>query len=101
MRFSDAINECMNGKRITREDWNGKGMYVWYVKPHRIPTADYRIRGGPDDPTPAEIERGYVDIAGHFDMMNAQGLRIIGWLASQTDLASDKWLVMPERGGTR
>ena len=84
----------MQGKKISREDWNGKGMYVYFVPAHTIPIEQYRCRGTPEDPTPKEIEQGYVSISNHFDMMNAQGLRIIGWLASQTDMASDKWYVV-------
>ncbi len=94
MRFGEALEECIKGKRITRRDWNGKGMYVWFVLPHDIPISDYRCRGGPDDPTDRERQQGAVHIAGHFDMMNAQGIRIIGWVASQTDMASDQWDVI-------
>ena len=99
MRFSNALVECMDGKKITRLDWNGRNMYVYFVKPHRIPVKDWR---GDIPLTDSERLRGYVEIAGHFDMMNAQGLRIIGWLASQTDMASDKWIVLddsPHKGG--
>ena len=94
MRFSEALEQCINGKRITRRDWNGKGMYIWFVPPHDIPTLEWRRRGTPDDPTDSELAQGFVRIAGHFDMMNAQGIRIIGWLASQTDMASDQWEVL-------
>lgn len=94
MSFSKALELCMQGKKISREDWNGKGMYVYFVPAHTIPIEQYRCRGTPEDPTPKEIEQGYVNISNHFDMMNAQGLRIIGWLASQTDMASDKWYVV-------
>lgn len=94
MKFSEALEECINGKKITRKDWNGKGMYIWFVPPHHIPIGLYRRHGTPDDPTPFEEEKGYVDIAGHFDMMNAQGIRIIGWLASQTDMSSAQWEVI-------
>ena len=94
MKFSEAIERCINGARITRRDWNGKGMYIWFVPPHDIPISDYRCRGGTDDPTDRERLNGVVRIAGHFDMMNAQDIRIIGWLASQTDMSSDQWEVL-------
>ena len=94
MYYYEALKECLNGKRITRRDWNGKGMYIWFVPPHDIPISEYRCRGGPDDPTDRERLQGAVHIAGHFDMMNAQGIRIIGWVASQTDMASDQWEIL-------
>ena len=93
MKFSDALEECIKGKCISRTDWNGKNQYVYYVKPHKVPVNEWV---GDVPLTDHERLVGYVDIQGHFDMVNAQGLRIIGWLASQTDMASDKWIIVGE-----
>lgn len=89
MKFSEAIEQCMKGKRITRKDWNGKGMYVYYTPGHLVSVDDWtgEISG-------IELLRGTVCVAGHFDMYNAQHVRIIGWLASQTDMSSDQWEVI-------
>ena len=90
MRFSEALDKCIQyGSKITRTDWNGKGMYIYYTKGRKIPVD----RWVGDEPTDEEKQRGYVEIAGHFDMKNAQGIRIIGWLASETDMASDNWII--------
>lgn len=94
MSFSEALNECINGKRITREDWNGKGMFVYYTPGHKVKIEDWFNRADGGYPTEEEKKRGYIELAGHFDMYNAQGLRIIGWLASQTDMASNNWYVV-------
>lgn len=94
MKFSDALDLCMKGKRITRSDWNGRGMFVYYIPPHAVKIEDWENRTGNTPLTEKEIGEGWVRIAGHFDMFNAQGIRIIGWLASQTDLSSDKWEVI-------
>ena len=94
MNFYEALKECLNGKRITREDWNGKGMYVYYTPGRKVKTKDWINRANGGYATKDELERGYIELAGHFDMMNAQRIRIIGWLASQTDMASDKWMVL-------
>ena len=98
MKFSEALEYCMAGARITREDWNGKNMYVWFVPPKTIAIENWHSDPNvPNEPTPEEEKNGYVSLAGHFDMMNAQGMRIIGWLASQTDMASDQWeIYVPE-----
>lgn len=39
MDFSDALRQVKAGKRIAREGWNGKGMFVVYQKayPQGIP----------------------------------------------------------------
>ena len=88
MKFSEALEMCINdGAKITRTDWNGKEQYVYYVSGRDVPIANWKG----DEPTKEEKKRGFVTIAGHFDMRNAQGIRIIGWLATQTDMASDKW----------
>ena len=92
MKFYEALKECTeNGKKITREDWNGKGMYVYYTPGKRIDVSAWM---GCDDLTDSERLRGYVELAGHFDMYNAQGIRIIGWAITQTDAASDQWGVL-------
>ncbi len=31
MNFSDALNLAVSGKRIAREGWNGKGLWVSYI----------------------------------------------------------------------
>lgn len=89
--FSEALNLCINGKKISRRDWNGKGMFVYYVPAHTVKLEDWK---GDIPLTDKEKECGEVSLAGHFDMYNAQGLRIIGWLASQTDMASNNWYVV-------
>lgn len=94
MKFSEALEKCMAGARITRRDWNGKGMFVYYIPPHDVRIEDWENRSGNTPLTDKEKEIGCVRIAGHFDMYNAQNIRIIGWLASQTDMSSDEWEVI-------
>ena len=92
MKFYEALKECIeNGKRITRSDWNGKGQYVYYTKGRKIDVSAWM---GSDDLTDTERLRGFVCLKGHFDLMNAQGERIPGWVATQTDLASDNWIIL-------
>lgn len=86
MKFSEALEECMEGKKIRNMDWNGTSAYVYYVKPHKVPIGKW-VPGASD----AEKERGYVEVLGHFDMLTASGKRLIGWLASQADMQSDQW----------
>ena len=94
MKFSEALEKCIAGARITRRDWNGKGMFVYYIPPHEVRIEDWENRSGNTPLTDKEKEVGCVRIAGHFDMYNAQNIRIIGWLASQTDMSSDEWEVI-------
>lgn len=41
MKFAEAIERCINGARITRRDWNGKGMFVYYTPGRRIPSKEW------------------------------------------------------------
>ena len=94
MHYYEALKECLNGKKITRKDWNGKNMYIYYTPGRRVKVEDWFNRANGGYPTKEEIERGYIILKGHFDMYNAQAERITGWLASQTDMASDQWEVL-------
>lgn len=97
MRFGEAIEQARKGKRIAREGWNGRGMYVYMTEGRTIPTDTWVARLPSQEITEAEKERGHIIVGDHLDMMSAQGVRIIGWLASQTDMLADDWYALEER----
>lgn len=37
MDFGDAIRALKDGKRVAREGWNGKGMFIYYVPANSYP----------------------------------------------------------------
>ena len=96
MRFGEALAHAGMGKKIARHGWNGKGMYVYLTEGRGIPTDEWVARLPSQEITEAEKKMGYVIIKPHLDMMNAQGERIIGWSASQTDMLIDDWYVVGE-----
>ena len=96
MRFGEALANARNGKRISLRGWDGKNMYVYFSPGRLILVEDWIARFPSQELTVAEKERGYVNTTPHLDMMNAQGARIIGWVASQTDMLSDGWYVVKE-----
>ena len=96
MRFGEAIEHARNGKKIARHGWNGKNMYVYLTEGRGIPTDEWVARLPSQELTEAEKKTGYVIIKPHLDMMNAQGERIIGWSASQTDMLAEDWYVVDE-----
>ena len=90
MNFGQAIDALKQGKKVARQGWNGKGMWLILV-PGQIAT----MRPG----TPyaeALPDHPHVEILPHIDMWttNADGRRAMlpGWLASQTDMLSDDWV---------
>lgn len=94
MRFGEALAYARKGKKIARHGWNGKNMYVYMTPGRIIPLDRWHAMMPSEKPTENEKKRGYVIIKPHLDMMSAQGERIIGWLASQTDMLIDDWYIV-------
>jgi len=97
LSFSQALDALKQGKAISREGWNGKGMCVFLNKgSHDFPQ---------DQDTPNKIESIKVSLFGRGDngtitrlpnlnMKAATGSTVTGWLASQTDLLAEDWCVL-------
>lgn len=103
MTFGDALRELKAGKRVARQGWNGKGMWIaltpgsvfhaQYAKSghaakHR---ADELLRDEPHDGTEKTIQ-----LLPHIDMRTADGSMCVGWLASQTDMLAEDWMIVGE-----
>ncbi len=79
MDFGDAIRALKEGKRVAREGWNGKGMWLVYIHPGNAM---------------------HTSMAGSFDMQPCIGMKTAqnvmqpGWLASQNDMLADDWMVV-------
>ena len=94
MRFGEAIEKALEGKKIARHGWNGKGMYVYLTEGRGIPTDEWVARMPSQEITEAEREMGCVIIQAHLDMMNAEGKRIIGWFPGQIEMMAEDWYVV-------
>lgn len=82
MDFGEAIKALKVGKRVARAGWNGRGMWLHLVVPLIPPVCDIH----PDGCSPHR--RPYVE------MSDAQG-SLVPWLASQTDVLAEDWVVVP------
>ena len=96
MRFGEALVHARNGKRIARLGWIGKGAYVYMTKGRLIPVDAWETRMPSQEVTDVEREKGFINVMPHLDMMSTQGTRVIGWLASQTDMLAFDWYVVDE-----
>ena len=92
MKYSEALEQLMNGKRIRNMKWNGKNAYLYYVPSRVIPASMWKECNDPL--TDSERLNNQVEILGHIDMVTNDGKRLIGWLASQYDLQSEDWEVL-------
>lgn len=73
MNFGDALTLVKNGHKITRAGWNGKGMWIEIQRPdaNSKMTLPYLFLNYP-----------------HGD--------VVPWLASQTDLLQEDWMIHVE-----
>ena len=86
MDFSQALESIKLGSRVAREGWNGKKMFLFLV-----PGSRFRVNRAPL--LGIYPEGTEVDYCPHIDMKTADD-RIVPWLASQTDLLADDWVVV-------
>ncbi len=91
MTFGDAILLLKQGSRVSRQGWNGKGMYL-ALQPGSVIEAD-QARGGVALCL-AESGEETIVISPHIDMKAADGTCIVGWLASQTDILAEDWVIV-------
>lgn len=84
--FGWAIERIREGHKVAREGWNGKGMFIFFTEGRTIPNNKERSF--------AHFEGDEVVLADHVDMKAADGKYISGWLASQTDMLAQDWVVV-------
>ena len=93
MKFGQAIETAKLGKRVAREGWNGKGMWISYTPASEF-EPQFAKPGHASFLRAQEAPNEMVKLLPHFDMRTADGSMCIGWLASQTDMDADDWHVL-------
>ena len=84
--IGDAVSFLLDGKKVAREGWNGKGMFLYYV-----PGSQFLINRAPLN---THFPEGTVmDYHGHIDMKTAGGY-CVPWLASQPDILAFDWVLV-------
>lgn len=69
--FSEALDAMHRGKRVQRNGWNGKGMWIAIQHPD----------------AGSKMSRPYI-------YMKTADESLVPWVASQTDLLADDWRVV-------
>lgn len=95
MTFGGAMELLKMGFKVARKGWNGKGMFIYmqdgsYPYFHQLKEDVQRKLVD----TNCVNKSGAVTICPHIDMKAADGSLVIGWLASQTDMLADDWIVV-------
>jgi len=78
--FGEVIRELKNGKSARREGWNGKGIFI---KLHR-----------PDENSKMTSPYIYINTTGLQTDNPEASKSLVPWLASQTDILAEDWLVI-------
>ena len=85
MNFGEALEALKQGKKVARHGWNGKGMFLYYVSEGRYPVKMDVAKEIAD-------EEGMVSYGAYIAMKTAQG-NVVPWLASQTDMLGEDWVL--------
>jgi len=83
MNFGEALHELKAGRKVAREGWNGKGIFI-----------ELQV---PDQNSKMTNPYIFIDTTGlQTDNETAPPLKglkcLVPWLASQTDMLSDDWI---------
>jgi hypothetical protein len=84
LNFGNAITALKIGLKVTREGWNGKGMFLYYVPANKYPATTEVGRSIAD-------ADGNVEYGAYIAMKTAQG-NVVPWLASQSDILAEDWI---------
>lgn len=90
MTFGQAIEAMKVGKKVARAGWNGKGMYLWLLPATEVKKEWCR------DPRLIEAmgDRDALPCLGSIRMFTATKEVLTGWLASQTDMLAEDWVIV-------
>jgi hypothetical protein len=93
MNFSQALEFIKHGNKLSREGWNGRGMFLVFQKgyPEGIPI-NANTAEALDQPVGTVCK-----FQPYIMMYTAQG-NFVPWLATQSDLLSDDWALVPREG---
>jgi murein endopeptidase len=94
MNFGTAIEALKEGKRVSRQGWNGKGMFLFL-----LPASDGIPTSVIHDPAlkkviEAEVGGDSFDALGSIRMFTADKKILTGWLASQSDMLAEDWVIL-------
>ncbi|AAQ64366.1 hypothetical protein KVP40.0296 [Vibrio phage KVP40] len=98
MNFGNALESLKAGRKISREGWNGKGMFIvlmpaLYLPPFSTQDTMRKV----NDRTAKHIgEDTPLDSQPYIAMFTAEQKWQPGWVASQADILAEDWVVHDE-----
>ena len=89
--FGKAVESLKCGFKVARKGWNGKGMFLW-LKPGTMVKSEWCH--DPELKAIAGKNGGEIEVLGTICMKTADDKILSGWLASQTDVLSEDWVLV-------
>ena len=86
MNFGEALEEIKKGAKVSRDGWNGKGMFVFLVPAGRFSACTKAAIDIAD-------EDGKVNYNPYFAIKNVNGT-VSTWVPSVNDCLAEDWFVM-------
>jgi len=85
VKFGQIVEALRDGMhRAARAGWNGKDMWIYVEQGKTIPYDSLR-----------EPQKSWLGddmrILPHFNIRNAKGRIVVGWVASQEDILAEDW----------
>lgn len=92
--FSTALDAMQCGEHITRDGWNGKGMYLFILKGLTAMKPQLaRFHAGVMQDAHEAYGADRIGIE-PFVVMKTADNKYIPWLASQSDLLANDWIIL-------
>mgnify|MGYP000125494391 CR=1 FL=1 len=95
LTFGQALDALKLGKRIAREGWNGKGMWIALSGLEGVREVAASNLWSPANADFAYTQPGHkAKVQPCFTMKTAADEIQMGWLASQSDMLAEDWAVV-------
>ncbi len=96
--FGIALRCLKGGIRVARVGWNGKGMWLSLSGPLEGRKIEADKFWSLNNAAYAECQPGgAANVLPCITMKTADGSILMGWLASQTDMLSEDWVIVPDQ----
>ena len=99
--FGQALESLKRGHLVTRKGWNGKGMFIYMRPEDSLPTNMIvnQVKSLPESfkiwvsDNYGDSETDKIKFTAYLCMKAADGTVVNGWLASQTDMLANDWMI--------
>lgn len=100
--FGQALESLKRGHLVARKGWNGKGMFIFMRPEDSLPTNMIvnQVKSLPESfkrwvaNNHGDSETDRIKFTAYLCMKAADGTVVNGWLASQTDMLANDWMIV-------